>query len=268
MKTAIIVARGASGHQQHWGGAFAAGLAHRGWKVHFREDDAKAGACDLLVLWGVRRREAIARQKAAGGEVCILERGYLGDRFAWTSVSFGGGLNGRAEFRGVSDDPRRFGERFAPLMRPWNTDGRYALLIGQVPTDQSVIGRNIDRWYHRTIGELRSAGWHDVRFRPHPEAPVPVSAPANVPVIGGTLASAMRDAGVVVTFNSNTGVEAALYGRPVIAMDEGSMAWDVAAHEVGEIVTPDRLAWAAKLAWCQWSREEMVSGACAEAVGL
>jgi hypothetical protein len=78
----------------------------------------------------------------------------------------------------------------------------------------------------------------------------------------------MAGAGLVVTFNSNTGVDAALFGRPVIAMDEGSMAWPVAGHQVTEIVMPDRSAWAARLAWCQWTMDEMRSGACQEANGL
>src|SRR5690606_28831613 len=96
MNHAHIVCHGRdpNSHQHTWGGAFGKGLEKHGWTVTY---GSATRACDLLVLWGVRRRDWIARQKAAGGEVCILERGYLGDRFFWTSVSFGGELNGRAE---------------------------------------------------------------------------------------------------------------------------------------------------------------------------
>ena len=55
-------------------------------------------------------------------------------------------------------------------MCPWRErrDG-YALLIGQVPGDQSIAGVDMDGWYSKTATELKSAGW-DVRFRPHPVA--------------------------------------------------------------------------------------------------
>src|SRR5689334_16783088 len=95
--------------------AFADGLRRHGWTV----DATQAfGACDLLVMWGVKRRGDIERQRMLGREVCILERGYLADRYAWTSVSFGGGLNGRGDFRGDLTDGSRWGKHFAHLMRP------------------------------------------------------------------------------------------------------------------------------------------------------
>jgi hypothetical protein len=46
------------------------------------------------------------------------------------------------------------------------------------------------------------------------------------------------------------------------------MAWDVTGHELEMPPTPDRTAWAHALAWKQWSREEMESGFCQEAIGL
>lgn len=72
----------------------------------------------------------------------------------------------------------------------------------------------------------------------------------------------------VVTFNSNTGVEASFAGVPTIATDIGSMAYEVASHSVAEMLRrPDRETWAARLAWKQWRREEMASGYCWETVG-
>jgi hypothetical protein len=268
MKTAIVTMTGRPGPDRSsldWREAFCEGLKRKGWSA---ELSTEPQPCDLLVMWGIRRQDIIARQKAAGGAVCILERGYLGDRFAWTSVSFGGGLNGRGEFRGHHQDASRFHKHFGALMQPWQTGGGYALLIGQVPGDQSIRNVNIDAWYQQSAAALKAAGWTDVRFRPHPKASTLPRGPSGIPVIGGTLATAMAGAGVVMTFNSNTGVEAALFGRPVVAMDRGSMAWDVAGHQVTEIVTPDRSSWAARLAWCQFSRDEIETGYCQEAIGL
>jgi hypothetical protein len=266
MKQAVIVVRGKSGHQQSWGGAFAEGLSRHGWRVSLQ---GHPGACDLLVLWGVRNQLAIKAQKCAGGEACILERGYVGDRFSWTSVSFGGQLNGRATFRGPFHDGSRWERHHAHLLKPWREKrGGYALLIGQVPGDMSLAGVDIHAWYRRAAAELRSAGW-DVRFRPHPVAVQRgySSAMQDVPTIGRDLASALEAAGLVVTFSSNTAVESVLAGVPTIACDQGSMAHPVTSHTVGDpIVMPDRTAWAHALAWKQWRMDEMQSGSCWDAV--
>ena len=226
---------------------------------------------DLLVLWGVRNRPAIEGQIRRGGEVCVLERGYLGDRFAWTSVSFGGGLNGRAEFRGVSSDPERLERHFPGMLQPWTHRDGYALLIGQVPGDMSLasVDGNLLGWYEAAWKALDARGY-DVRFRPHPVAVQrsrKLAAPAGIPTIGGTLSEAVAGAAVVVTFNSNAGVEAVFAGTPTIAVDCGSMAWPVTAHALdAEPERPDRTAWAAELAWKQWRLDELASGECWERV--
>jgi hypothetical protein len=267
MNTAIVYTTGRQGPDRsslEWREAFCAGLQRRGWKA--RLSTSPDPGADLLVMWGVRRGDAIARQKAHGGQVCILERGYLGDRFSWTSVSFGGGLNGRGAFRMPETVCSARFDRLGIEIAPWRRQDGYALLIGQVPGDMSIRGVEIEAWYRQTAAALVRQGW-EVRFRPHPLAGRACSA-AGLAQIGGTLAEAMQGAGLVVTFNSNTGVEAAVAGRPVIAMDAGSMAWDVAGHQVDEIITPDRAEWAHRLAWRQWSKNEMISGECQEAVGL
>jgi hypothetical protein len=265
MKHAHIVANERMEHQVSWGGAFGEGLRRHGWHV---TTSNRPEPCDVLTMWGVRRKDWIDAQKCAGGEVVILERGYLGDRFANCSVSFGGLLNGRATFRGPFADGSRFERHHSHLMKPWRErhDG-YALLIGQVPGDQSIAGVDIGGWYARTASELQGLGW-DVRFRPHPVALQRgySTAVPGIARINGDLASALDGAGVVVTFNSNTAVEAVLAGCPCISVDQGSMAWPVTGHQLLDIVTPDRSAWAHHLAWCQHSLDEMSSGGCWEAV--
>lgn len=263
MKTACLVARGTS-HQPHWAGLFAEGLRRHGWETTI---SALPQAADLQVFWGIRRQEEIARQKRRG-EVCILERGYLGDRFEWTSVSFGGELNGRGEFRGDMSDPSRFDRLFGDLMRPWQTRGGYALLVGQVPTDMSVRHTRIEQWYRDVTAKLTRHGY-PVRFRPHPmaERRGVGGSVAGAPTLGGDLDTAFAGASIVVTFNSNTAVESVLAGVPTVAVDIGSMAWPVTSHEVGsEPVTPDRSDWAARLAWKQFNAEEMASGFCWDVV--
>lgn len=243
--------------------AFAAGLRRHGWKTTIAPAYAGGMRADLCVTWGVRRRDQHLRAMSEGAEICVLERGYVGDRLHWSSVSFGGGLNGRALFRGPFSDGTRWGEHFAKYMQPWRQkpDG-YVLVCGQVSGDCSLKGVDIDRWYADTIAELRAAG-HDVRFRPHPLQGKP--APRLLPPLAEDLAGARY----VVTFNSNSGVDAVLAGVPTVAQDEGSMVYSIAGHDrLAMPPTPYRTSWAHALAWCQWSREEMERGDCWEAVGM
>ena len=94
-----------------------------------------------------------------------------------------------------------------------------------------------------------------------------VSDIANAPVIGGTLTEAIGNAAWVVTYNSNSAVDAVLAGVPSVSCDVGSMAWDVTGHDVAvKPPSPDRKEWAAKMAWAQWTDDEIESGRAWEAV--
>lgn len=256
MRRAHVVCYGLNplSHQHTWGGAFADGLRRHGWQVTL---GSAPRTCDLLVLWGVRRQEWIRRQRAAGGEVVILERGYVGDRFAWTSVSFGGGLNGRGLFRGPFHDGARWERHFAHLMQPWRQRPEGPVVVmGQVPRDNAVKHVDINAWCRQAAARLRARG-RRVIFRPHPQ----------VAKGGRPLADVLAEAAMVVTYNSNSGVDAVLAGVPTIAMDQGAMAWDMTGHDLDtEPPTPDRTTWAHALAWKQWRMDEIASGACWEAV--
>lgn len=264
MPTCNIVCTTAA-HQTGWGAAFAEGMRRHGWQVEFGDAGHHA---DMLVLWGVRRQSLIAAQLARGGEVCILERGYIGDRTRWTSVSLGGGLNGRGRFCSPVDAPMRFDAHHAHLLRPWRAprQGGYALLIGQVATDQALRGVDIVGWYEQMSSRLHEVGY-DVMFRPHPHAArrggvyIPARSRLRDPETE-SLIDALSDAAVCVTYNSNSAVESVLYGRPTYAEDEGSMAWDVTSRTLSDVAEyrPERRVWAERLAWCQYEMDEIRSG--------
>jgi hypothetical protein len=56
-----------------------------------------------------------------------------------------------------------------------------------------------------------------------------------------------------------------LAGAATVTCDEGAMAWPIAYHTIGEydgsgLCMPPRERWAADLAWCQFSPEEIRNG--------
>ncbi len=247
MKTVALLQQRA--HGMRWSEAFATGLRRHGFEMC-------ADRPDLLVMWGVRKQQMIANQIALGGEVCILECGYLGNRIEWASASLGGGLNGRGRFGPPADDGGRFNRNWGDLLKPWKEPGGYALICGQVPGDMSVAGVDLVRVYQDAAAQCRDMGY-DPRFRPHPKGGMELP---GVDVLEGSLADALVGAEFVISWNSNSGVDAAMAGVPVVALDRGSMAFEIASHIVAPPWRPSRSEWARGLAWKQWTIEEMASG--------
>lgn len=258
MKKARILVRPRAGHQHHWGNAFAEGLRRHGWQVEIVQGYEPS---DLTVLWGIRRAWDIEATKKNGGEVCILERGYIGDRYKFTSVSFGGKLNGEACFSSHGIDGARVEKHFSKILKPWkwSTDN-HALVLGQVVTDMSVAGLQVEQMYADLAAEARSLDY-EVKFRPHP---LGQSRCEGVPVLGGDLDQALAWASVALTVSSNSGVDAVVAGVPCVAIDSRSMVWNVSTRSPRHQERPDRTDWLQRLSYAQWNVEEMASGECWE----
>ena len=242
-----------TGHQHGkvWCDAFEAGADDHG---------------DLLLCWGWRWQREIKTHIANGGRVCVLECGYLGDNLEWASASMGGRFKGHGMFPKAQDRGARFDKFFD--LKPWSHSDGFTLILGQMPDHISLARVNGDlaEWYEA------AAQMPDAVFRPHPRAPGTAYPPGTRTIIGRreigySLARSLAGARVAVTFNSNAGVDAVLAGVPTIATDPGSMAWPVAAHSLSApLVRPNRAKWAARLAWCQWTMDEMKSGAAWDAL--
>lgn len=197
-----------------------------------------------------------------------MEAGYAGNRgwiskglLEWYSLAWNG-LNGRGKAPPVDDGGARWRKYFDGLLKPWKSSGDAVVIMGQVPGDASIEGVNMQRWYADAIEACKRFGL-PVYFRPHPVAIERghTEVPAGVQSLGGSLADALARARYVITYNSNSGVDAVLAGVPTIACDEGSMAWPVAGHGLdAQPPMPDRAQWAYRLAWRQWKREEIEAG--------
>lgn len=215
-----------------------------------------ASATKHVAVWGWRLGKQL---HALGKSVLVMERGYLGDRFSWTSLGWNG-LNGHASFPDVPATAERF-DKLASL-KPWKRGGDYVLILGQVPNDASLQGRDMMPLYADWALKAANAYEAPVHFRMHPKA----IEKGHHQVVPGTVASsgsldeALAGALVAICWNSNSAVDAVLSGVPTVTLDKGSMAWGVTAHRIGDLHRPAREAWAHRLAHRQWSLEEIASG--------
>jgi hypothetical protein len=226
--------------------------------------------CDVAVIFGTYKPadqntwpkgEVIQKTLDYGGRVLVCERGYV-RRSKYLALGWDG-INGRADFCnvGVPDDRWR---SLGISLKNWKRRSGPILVAGQVPWDASVQHHDHIAWCRETVAEVRRLGF-EVLFRPHPVA---VRKGGAFHVDGristnGFIKQDLRIAKAVVTFNSNTGVDAIIAGVPTIAMDCGSMVWGMAGHSLGQLADlpmPNRKAWAASLAYSQWTHEELADG--------
>lgn len=266
MTRAVYVISNRNGSMNDHASAMAAGLKRLGYSPVIAAKGTTPLAGDFVVCWGWREGK---RLRDMGCNVLVMERGYIGDRFEWTSLGWNG-LNGRAVWNKPADGGERFEKNFGHLLKPWcaNPYGN-ALIVGQVPGDAALAGNDLGPWYQNAAAAMFRRGLDPV-FRPHPVA-VSRGQVSNVlsdrRCKAETLDEALSAAAVVVTWNSNTGCDAIMAGVPVIACDEGSMSWPLAAHGLDAgIITPDRAEWCRAMSWRQWRLDEIANGTALEHV--
>lgn len=263
----ICVSQGAP-HQEEVGSALLAGLRRHGFRAEISHR-MSGHQGDTLVCWGWRKAKSL-RQVAPGRRILVIEHGFVGDRWEWLSLGWDG-LNGNARFPLIDDGGDRWNRYFPEALKPVKTGGNYHLLLGQVRNDMSLEDAgDFHRWYTYTHALLTARFHEPVYFRPHPldvEIYGATRAGMGLPVLEYSLPEALQGAASAWAFNSNSLVDAALAGVPVHPFNRGAMVWPLA----GNIMTPSldadrRERWAHRLAWCQWTHEEIRSGAAWDAV--
>ena len=226
---------------------------------------------DIAVVFGTfkkqvpisfRRGHVVREQKRLGLDTVLLETGYL-NRGAGPQHHYAvglNGLNGRADFNNKNCPDNR-AQPFMHMLKPWRQDGEHILLCGQVPWDASVDHIDFLKWVESTTRTIMRQSKRPIIYRPHPLAKTP--PPWGVKLSTNYwLQDDLKDCWCVVTFNSNSGVEAIVGGVPAVAMDEGSMIMGVETN-IGQIESPrmpDRQQWLNNLCYAQWTPEEMKEG--------
>lgn len=250
--------------------AFAAGLKRLGIEHRVVDlDDARPDPDGVLVCWSVFKEKFPQRlpfyelqkaQKACGGDLLIIERGFV--RRDEYYVVVWDDLNGRGRFpHSRTNSPS---DRWAELgvdLHPWKR-GDEILVVGQVPWDTSCQHVNFQKWAQGTCDELKhhfTPVGKTVFFRPHPLRPSSVRV-RGVPICTRPLDEALGQAFLVVTFSSTTGVDAVVAGVPAVAADHTSMIHGLCGHSPYDAEEVERLPWAYWLAYCQWTFEEMREG--------
>lgn len=236
---------GTSGTAPLWGRAFAKGcggeLIHGGYML--------PGA---IAMFGHEALEPMLRQAQAEGRTW-----YYGDHAYFGRGQYFRCTRNAMQHAGLEGDadPRRFASFGIPI-KPWRKSGSHIVLC---PNSESFLSRyGAPNWVEETIAALKAVTDRKIvlRWKVHAQA--------------HPLARDLAGAWAVVTFTSNSAVEAVLAGVPAFctAPCAGAAMSSANLQAIEAPVMPDgRLAWAARLANNQWTLEEMAAGKLWQAIG-
>ena len=153
-------------------------------------------------------------------------------------------------------------------MQDWKKDGEYILFLVQRDGGWSMKGLNPVEWTRQKIEAIRKVTDMPIVLRPHPgkvanltpllRPGITISDSTKTPI-----EQDLRRAKAAFVFNSSSGVASILSGVPLWVDDSGSVCWDVANRNIGDINYPtlfDRTHWINDLAACHWTDEESRQG--------
>lgn len=226
---------------------FTAGLRAAGADVVASLQDPRPG--DVLLVWNRHgSKNALAQHfERAGAKVLVCENGYLGKVWQgkkWFALALGHHA-GAGEWN--PGGPERW-DSWGAEMEPWRDGGTETIVLAQRGIGEPGIA-SPEHWAERTRNRVGG------RIRVHPGA--------NQPTV--TLQDDLKNASCVVTWHSGAALLALLMGvpvfygfpqwigagagRPIEEFERGPRCDDAA-----------RLAMFQRLAWAQWTDEEVRNG--------
>lgn len=232
---------------------FIAGLKAAGYSVQMHLPAEKPGLGDVLVIWNryADKEQTADLWERQGGVVLVAENGYCG-RDAQGRKNFAlsrHGHNGSGDW--VAGGP----ERWAGMgidTKPWRANGEHILVAPNRHFGMKGLAMPYG-WKDGVLAQLRRFTKRPIRVREHPGNEEP-----KVP-----LAQDLERAHAVVIWASSVGVHALLAGIPVICLSPWWICKSAAGAHLAEIESPpmpDRRLSFERLAWAQWSHDEIASG--------
>lgn len=235
--------------------AFVRGLRAAGFDVVMGYPDHRSEAIgDVLLMWNRygSNHEVASGFQERGGDVLVAENAYLGvdrenrQRYAIAN----GGHNGSGAWH-IGD-----GSRWSDLgisLKPWRADGDHILVA---PNRSFGMPGFImpPNWTETIVAKLSKITKRRIVVRPHPG-----NGPAKKPLIDD-----LRGAWAVVIWSSSVGCEALVEGIPVFCEAPWWIAKGAACSggikSIDAPELPDRMPSFVRLAWAQWSVQEIERG--------
>ena len=231
---------------------------------------------DVAVIWSVlwqgrmRSNLRIWKEfKALNKPVVVLEVGGIKRNTTWKMAI--NGINRDADFANQNVSPDRW-KKFNIELQPWKHTGKNIIICGQ--HDSSEQWKDLPKmntWLLEQVTQIKKITDKKIIIRPHPRnmisikmAGVETQMPRKDPNTydDTDFVKQLPNAWAVVNHSSNPAMQAVFNGVPVFT-SPSRLSYDVANKSYDKIlnpVTPDRDAWAHKLAYTEWWIEEIKEG--------
>jgi len=190
-------------------------------------------------------------------------------RYSLDGVYYNEKISNYANSNATSEKWNKLKQDLNLTVKPWQKTGEHYLICLQRDGGWNMKGANLDQWLKETIRRIRNQDLlTPILIRPHPKRKYDLNPFLNMPNIyesapESTLEQDLMGAKAAVFYNSSSAVAAILAGIPAFVTDEDAVAWNVANHNIDNILQPqypDREQWLYDLAACHWSDEELRQG--------
>ncbi len=152
-------------------------------------------------------------------------------------------------------------------IKPWNIDGSNVIIAAQINDDYSLDGIDAFQWACDVASFLKRNTNLNIVIRPHPLDLInnwdQFSLIHGVEISRYSLNYDLGRAKCWISYTSGSSVDAVVAGVPVICLSQNNFCWDISRHSISEIENPflgNRIPTLSRLAYSQWSREEIASG--------
>ncbi|BCH33146.1 hypothetical protein MesoLjLc_50760 [Mesorhizobium sp. L-8-10] len=206
---------------------------------------------DVLLIWNrsLSNDMHARRYEAAGARVLVAENGFIGkDRRGHQlyALALGHHLGAGTWKEGPADRWAQLGIDLAP----WRNGGEEIVILPQRGIGEPGVTMPKD-WTGDVVRRIRAVTCRPVRVRPHPgrERTDPFED--------------LKNAWAAVTWASGAGIKALIAGVPMFHEMPSWIGAPAAKFGISDIESPfvgDRLPMLRRLAWAQWTVDEIESG--------
>lgn len=255
--------------------AFIESLKKAGDEIQLNEDKNS----DVAVIWSVLWQGRMLGYQKTWNEcqnknkpVVVLEVGGI-KRNETFKVGING-VNREADFANENVAEERW-KKFNIEMKPWKSTGDTIIICGQHhKSHQWRNNPSMNVWFEQQINEIRKYTDRKILVRPHPRNPIGLDTTKwknvsyNQPQRDHTTIDdtdfnkKLKNAWAVVNYSSNPAMQSVFNGVPVF-VSEASLSYDVGNTTLANINNPskpDRQTWANRLAYTEWTTEEIKQG--------
>lgn len=164
-------------------------------------------------------------------------------------------------------------------LKPWRTSGEHVIYAMQIPEDTSLLGLDVFAAAQYDLTMLRRLTERPIYVTLHPgirrrpkviknnqrfvESFHKIIELSGCEISEKSTHDLFENAWCTVCYTSGTAYESVVSGIPSITLSERSFMRPITStswYDVENPITPDRMPWLSRIAYCQWTLGEVIDG--------